>query len=152
MKTKSKPKKRTGGWIEYPWASAVKGQRVRLRRFRDVKDGDGKQRVWCSFYAAPELVIEVRVDSKLPLEMMRDADANFPARTFRDALEEIFWFGWQEAFWGSRHGYEPPVPKCRRAELMEEIAPVRDVNDHDDAAALWRVIERDGCCWMAAKE
>lgn len=132
------------GWIANPWRCGVGS--VRLRRFKGWQDGDGEQRVWVSFYAAPELCVEVRVDAQLPLELA-DGERGSDKRCFRTLLPEL-WQRWPEAWWGKTHGYAPPVPAFRRRELLVEAAAE---DDEDEAAALWRVIERDGCTWMPAR-
>ncbi len=138
-------KRRQGGWIKNPWRCGVGS--VRLRRFTDWKDGDGLKRVWVSFYAAPELCVEVYVDSALPLELP-EVERYTEKRCFQTVLDEL-WQRWKEAWWSAVHPYEPPVPEYRRRELMAEA--VMEVDD-EPGDALWRVIERDGCTWMLAQE
>lgn len=119
---------------------------MRLRPFLDYTHGDAKKAVWVSFYAAPELCIEVYVDSTLPLELP-DHGRCSEKPCFRAELD-AFWQRWKEAWWTPKHGYEPPVPPHRRRELMVEAPEGYE----EEADALWAVIERGGCAWMPAQQ
>lgn len=136
-------KRRQGGWIKNPWRCGVGS--VRLRPFMDYTQGDARKSVWVSFYAAPELCIEVYVDSTLPLDLPDDERCS-EKLCFRFVLD-AFWQAWKEAWWTTKHGYEPPVTAYRRRELMAEVSEGYD----ETADALWAVIERAGCTWMPAQ-
>ncbi len=126
--------------IKYPWQSR-KNDRHRIPlHVLPGKIGDGKQLVLLSFYAAPELAVCIRFDSKLPLDLPdneRFKDSDVP-RSFRDYVDDIY--DKLEAEYD-----QPPVPRYRLKELNEEAA--LEVDDPDDRREPWSLIIESGSTW-----
>ena len=109
----------------------------------DQRFGDGQHLVLLSFYAAPELAIAVRWDSKLPLDLSeseryKDYEG---VKSFRDVTEKIY-DALEEQF------PRPPVGHYRRRALLEEIDEVeRLANEQTKDEAIWCLILNNGSTW-----
>lgn len=143
MKTTWLGKRRTAALkrqIERPRPSPWAGHdsEVVTPRLLPLRFGDGAQLVGLSFYAAPELVIMVPFDSRMPLDLdFKDRCAESPAvRCFRDALETIY---------DALEDYfdEPPLEEGRTKQLREE--------EEDDEVELFSVLLNHGTCWCHAE-
>lgn len=99
--------------------------------------GDGQQSVLVSFYGAPECVIEVMVDSDLPLDLGLEERCQecVEIRSFRDLMPQI----WDllEDTWS-----DPPlIGDFRTQQLNEELAL------EGNEGSMWELIRRDGSTW-----
>lgn len=117
-----------------PWAES--SQTPHLLPYQH---GDGKKAVALSFYAAPECVIVVLIDSSLPVELPdHTRHAPNPPPAFRDLLDHIY--DLCEDTWD-----EPPCGDFRLTELREN----RD-DDYDYQTPLWSIVIDEGSTWTAA--
>ena len=103
--------------------------------------GDGKQLVFVSFYGAPECVIEVMVDSDLPLDLdlTERCQERVEIRSFRDLMPQI----WDlcEATWS-----DPPlIGDYRTQQLIDEI----ELEGNEES--MWELIRRDGATWCTGR-
>lgn len=139
MKTAWLGKRRTAAMkhqieIERPSPWAGHQGEVVTPRLLPLRFGDGAQLVGLSFYAAPELVIMVPFDSRLPLDLDLPARCTESptVRCFRDALKTIY--DALEDYFG-----DPPVDEYRTRQLREE--------EEDDEVDLFSILLNHGTCW-----
>lgn len=99
-----------------------------------AKIGDGASYVMLSFYGAPEIVVVVPFDSKLPLDLNmpeRGCESD-TLRSFRDAVDSIV----EEI----RETFEVST---ERAESLKEGLDAAELEEFD----AWAEILRDGSTW-----
>jgi hypothetical protein len=123
--------------IPSPWGRSHKP--VTPARLR-VTFGDAQQSVLVSFYAAPECVIEVLVDSGLPLDLDLEerCQQSVEIRSFRDLLPQL-WDAYPDQW------TDPPnLGRYRRQQLAEEQ---RLLADGDDFPSLWDLLYPAGSTW-----
>jgi hypothetical protein len=123
--------------IPSPWGKHHKP--VTPARLR-VTFGDAQQSVLVSFYAAPECVIEVLIDSALPLDHDIDerCQERVEIRSFRDLLPQLW-----EAY--TNQWTDPPnLGRYRYKQLTEEL---RLLAEEDDFPSLWDLLHRSGSTW-----
>ena len=118
-----------------------------------VPHGNGKERVFLSFYDAPEIVIAVDIDTALPLDLDTDERCKeraegAPMRSFRDLLDGIYDHIEHDS------DFHIPVPRPRIKELKQEWSgeeddPFQD-EDYDENEVAWRLIIDGGGTWCYA--